>query len=366
MTARRAITITVLALFAGACGRKPPGGAPPPAREVSAELASSQERGRALYAEMCAVCHGARAEGYAADRAPRLAHPNFLAAASDDFIARAIADGRSGTTMSAWARERGGPLSAPQIEDVVAFVRGFETAPRAELDERPVSGEAARGELVYEQQCRACHGERGVGGPELQIGGQSFLQSASDGFLRHAVKTGRPPTPMLAYEAKLSPEQIEDVVTLIRSWQALAVEPSRATPQAPLPLGPVPLNPDGPEPDGFQAYPGHTKVDVVKAALDRKARLVILDSRVPSDYLREHIAGAVSVPFYAPEPYVADLPRDAWLVCYCACPHAESRALAQKLVASGFQRVTVLDEGLGVWKARGYPLASGAPASPRD
>jgi cytochrome c oxidase cbb3-type subunit 3/ubiquinol-cytochrome c reductase cytochrome c subunit len=87
--------------------------------------------------------------------------------------------------------------------------------------------------------------------------------------------------------------------------------------------------------------------------------MAILDARAPSDYMREHIAGSVSVPFYEPDPYISSLPRDAWLVCYCACPHAESGQLAQKLVAKGFTKVTVLDEGLGVWRARKYPTQSG-------
>jgi len=67
----------------------------------------------------------------------------------------------------------------------------------------------------------------------------------------------------------------------------------------------------------------------------------------------------VSVPFYDPAHYFPDLPKDAWLVCYCACPHAESGQLATKLVAAGFKQVTVLDEGLGVWRSRKYPTHTG-------
>ena len=64
-------------------------------------------------------------------------------------------------------------------------------------------------------------------------------------------------------------------------------------------------------------------------------------------------------PFYDPAPYFAGLPKDTWLVCYCACPHAESGQLAGKLGAHGFTKVTVLDEGLGVWKNRGYGTHTG-------
>jgi cytochrome c oxidase cbb3-type subunit 3/ubiquinol-cytochrome c reductase cytochrome c subunit len=121
----------------------------------------------------------------------------------------------------------------------------------------------------------------------------------------------------------------------------------------------APLNPKGPEPVGFRPQPATTPADTVKRELDRGARMGILDARAPSDYLNEHIKGAVSVPFYDPSPYVDQLPRDAWLVCYCACPHAESGQLARKLTDKGFTKVTVLDEGLGVWRNRKYGTSEG-------
>jgi cytochrome c oxidase cbb3-type subunit III len=87
--------------------------------------------------------------------------------------------------------------------------------------------------------------------------------------------------------------------------------------------------------------------------------MAILDARAPSDYTGEHIAGAVSVPFYDPEPYVGELPKDAWLVCYCGCPHAESTQLAKNLRAKGFTKVTVIDEGLRYWKKKEYKTTVG-------
>jgi cytochrome c oxidase cbb3-type subunit 3/ubiquinol-cytochrome c reductase cytochrome c subunit len=102
-----------------------------------------------------------------------------------------------------------------------------------------------------------------------------------------------------------------------------------------------------------------TSVDVVAAEYKRKAKMVILDARVPSDYENVHIAGAVSVPFYDPDPYFKDLPKSAWLVCYCGCPHAESGTLARKLSAAGFSNVTVLDEGLFDWIDKGHPISHG-------
>jgi cytochrome c oxidase cbb3-type subunit 3 len=321
----------------------------------------AEAHGAELYGRMCSVCHGPSGEGYKADQAPAIAHPDFLASVTDAFLRDAIVQGRAGTTMSAWGVENGGPLVRTDVDAVVAFLRTWDRRPRAKLDERPLSGDVARGAETFGRTCAGCHGARGTTGPSIRIGDSSLLGSATDGFLRYAIQHGRSGTAMRAFADTLDASGTDDVVALLRSWQAksprLAHSPAARPP--PLPLGPVPLNAKGPEPLGFRAQPATTPADVVKAQLDRHARMGILDARAPSDYAREHIAGAVSVPFYDPDPYVSELPKDAWLVCYCACPHAESGQLAQKLMAKGFTKVTVLDEGLGVWRARKYETRMG-------
>ena len=84
--------------------------------------------------------------------------------------------------------------------------------------------------------------------------------------------------------------EVEDVVAALRQWQKLPSPARKPAPKPPpLPLGPVPLHPHGPDPDGFSAHPQTTKVDVVKAQLDRGARMALLDARAQSDYLQEHI-----------------------------------------------------------------------------
>jgi cytochrome c oxidase cbb3-type subunit 3/ubiquinol-cytochrome c reductase cytochrome c subunit len=313
---------------------------------------------------MCALCHGRTGDGYVADHATAIANRDFLASASDDYLRAAVANGRAGTPMSAWATSHGGPLAPADVDAVVAFLRSWASGPPAVLDERPKSGDAVRGGEVFGRECTACHGKNGTGGPEVHIGGADLLSSASDGFLRYAIRRGRRGTPMPSFGVALEDGAVEDVVALLRSWQARPAPTPRVAvaKPPPLPLGPVPLNPRGPEPQGFVAQgtgSGTTRADAVKGQLDRGARMALLDARAPSDYMREHIAGAVSVPFYDPDPYLSQLPRDTWLVAYCACPHAESGQLAQKLVAHGFTKVTVLDEGLGVWRSRKYPTQTG-------
>ncbi|HKO52256.1 MAG TPA: c-type cytochrome [Polyangiaceae bacterium] len=315
--------------------------------------------GAELYGRMCAVCHGEKGEGYKADRAPRLAQPEFQASVSDDQLREAIKNGRNATTMSAWAKDRGGPLSPEDIDAVIEFMRTWRTGPSVALDERPLGGDLARGENLFARECSFCHGARGVDGPNVHIGNPQLLQVASNGFIRYAIKNGRPGTPMKGYAQTIGDEGIEDLTGLLRSWANPAPPPPAPVPPPPIPLGPVPLNPRGPDAVGFKMTPATTPMDVIHAQLERGARMVLLDARAPSDYMNQHIAGAVSVPFYDPAPYLAKLPKNSWLVCYCACPHAESGSLAAKLVEAGFKKVTVLDEGLGAWTAKKYPVSSG-------
>jgi cytochrome c oxidase cbb3-type subunit 3 len=331
-------------------------------RQMAADL-DLETRGSELYGRMCAVCHGAAGQGYAADDAPAIGRRDFLGAATDHYIREAIANGRTGTTMSSWGRARGGPLSEKDVDAIIAFMRLWAHRGTPALDESALHGDAARGAEAYARECVRCHGAMGTAGPMLRIGNPELLADASDGFLRDAIRRGRAKTPMVSFEKALGGSGgVDDVVALFRSWQA-AAGPVRHTSSPartpPLPLGRVPLNPHGPEPVGFHGDPQTTPAALIKAELDRGARMTIIDARAPTDYVNEHIAGSVSVPFYDPAPYLRQLPRDAWAVCYCACPHAESGQLARKLVGAGFKKVTVLDEGLGFWRSHNFGTHSG-------
>lgn len=324
----------------------------------------SVAHGREIYGRMCAVCHGAGGEGYKADQAPALHQPEFLASVTDAALTAAITQGRAGSTMSSWGLERGGPLAPADVAAVVEFLRTWQAlAAPPFMDDRPAEGDLGRGATLFAAECATCHGKRGTGGPQVSVGNPQLLSTVSNGFLRLAVEDGRGGTPMPAFRKKLGDQGVEDVVALLRSWQTAVGPdvPRLAAPARPppLPLGPVPLNPNGPEPNGFKVASGFVSADVVAAELRRGARMAILDARAPPDYTGEHIAGAVSVPFYDPDPYVSALPKDAWLVCYCGCPHAESGQLAQKLRGKGFTKVTVIDEGLRYWVTKKYATRAG-------
>jgi mono/diheme cytochrome c family protein/rhodanese-related sulfurtransferase len=312
--------------------------------------------GAELYGRMCAVCHGEHGEGYKADQATALAQPDFLASATDQQIAVAIAHGRKGTTMSAWGKEFGGPLSHGDVSALVAFLRSWQHEPAVMLDESPALGNAASGKAIFERECERCHGPTA---PNVRILSSQFLTQASDGYIRHALHTGRPPTTMQSYTQGLGKQGIEDVIAHLRNLPPPKTEPPVAERPEPQPFKPVAQYSKGPAPQGFKAFPAMTSVDVVGAQLARKAKMLLLDARVPSDYEMEHIAGAYNVPFYDPTPFLDKLPKSTWLVAYCGCPHAESGNLATALIKAGFTQVTVLDEGLWVWKERGHPMHKG-------
>ncbi len=188
---------------------------------------STPPDGAALYARMCALCHGKNGEGYAAPGSVALANPDFLAIADDTYLFENTARGRPGTRMSAWAQSHGGPLSDDEIRAIVGYIRQWQTKPAVDVSGVTISGDVERGAQVYAENCAICHGEAGGGRDEApaapngapSLNNPVFLATASDGFIRHSIAQGRQGTPMPAYAGVLTDQEIADLVALIRSWQ---------------------------------------------------------------------------------------------------------------------------------------------------
>ncbi len=316
-----------------------------------------EERGAQVYAEYCALCHGDNGEGYAADRANAISNQAFLAVADDSLIGNAIVWGRPGTSMSAWGETRGGPLSASQVEDLLGYIRSWQTVGTVDLGAVQVGeGGATRGLAAYEAHCRSCHGKLGQGDPFTSISNPVFLATASDEFLKYVIAQGREGTRMAGYQDVLTNQSLDDLVALLRAVQ----EPVDDTPVEPpsTDLGDPILNPTGDEPK-FDSDGLYVKLADLKVAYEDKAKMVIVDARASSDYSVSHIKGAVSVPFYDVQDFLAQLPRDTWIVAYCACPHAASEAVANVLLSEGYDKVKVLDEGYDAWVAAELPVSTG-------
>jgi mono/diheme cytochrome c family protein/rhodanese-related sulfurtransferase len=320
------------------------------------------EHGKDLYRKYCAFCHGHEGEGYLADEANALANQDFLAAATDDFIIEAVVRGRPGTPMSAWGMSMGGVLSDSDVLALLAFIRSWQVEEPVDLSMVRVEGNPERGSKVFATRCAGCHGKRGEGAMAPSLNNPVFHETASDGFIRHAVARGRRNTPMPAFEGDLSPQQIDDVVAFVRTLKSSAkrppIDPDKDIVPIPERLKMTLVNPDGP-PAKFSPRDGrYVPADVVYTALTAKQSFVILDARPHNDYLEAHVEGAISVPFYDVEAAVYHLPRDRWIIAYCVCPHAMSGQAVDALREAGFDKTAVLDEGFSVWRERGYPVAT--------
>jgi mono/diheme cytochrome c family protein/rhodanese-related sulfurtransferase len=328
--------------------------------------------GAPLYLALCAPCHGIQGQGYAADHAPSLVNPTFLESASDDFLRRSIGAGRPGTSMAAYAKALGGPLDPAGVDRLVGFLRDHGPAPR----QLPAgaAGDAAIGAVIYAKRCVVCHGDTRTRGEAVSLANPQLQVTASDAFLRHAIVNGRPGTKMEAFAGQLTDRELDGVVAYIRSFGAAGGTPVARLP-APTGTEPVVVNPSGkpprftlradpcplPVPNATAPCtpdPRFVPVAQVAAALAARQRMVIIDARAPSEWMRVHIPGAVSIPYHDLKR-LDELPRDGtWIIAYCGCPHHLSGIVVDELRKRGYARAVVLDEGIDDWHRRGFPVVA--------
>jgi len=362
---RATIAVVVAAVtFAAGCGKKQDGHRPVIAAAVHDAGAAKPNpfvaRGKNLYGELCALCHGEHGEGYKADNAPSLVNPTFLASVPPAFLRNSIVRGRPGTAMAGYGRIVGGPLDDGAVDAVMAYLR--QGAPHRVATPPPGRGDVGHGKALYETNCQSCHGTPAKRGEAVHLGNGAFLAASNPGFLRYAIVEGRPGTKMEPWKGKLDDGQIADVVAYIESWpHVVPPNPNEVT----VPKGPIVINPKGKAPEFSPLKEGrYVPAAEVKHALDQGRRLVIADARPPSDWLRVHIPGAISIPYYDMRG-IAALPKDdTWIVAYCACPHHASGIVMDELRKQGFKHTAVIDEGILGWQRAGYPAvtADGKPA----
>jgi len=108
--------------------------------------------GNTLYQQHCAACHGESGTGGPGTGvtlsrprslpilAPALNNPGFLASASDEMIKRTLIKGRSGTPMVSFLNKG---LSEQDINDIVAYVRSYETQDRDDKISKETEAEPA-------------------------------------------------------------------------------------------------------------------------------------------------------------------------------------------------------------------------------
>ncbi len=117
----------------------------------------------------------------------------------------------------------------------------------------------------------------------------------------------------------------------------------------------------GPEPN-FSTDSPYVSTYELKRELDRGANMIVLDARPKQDYDLDHIVGAISMPFFEVEQRYKELPRETWIVTYCACPKAEAEEAASILRNKGYEKVKVFFDGYFEWLSRDYPITEGSEA----
>jgi cytochrome c oxidase cbb3-type subunit 3 len=158
---------------------------------------------------------------------PAIGSPDFLAVASDRFLAETIRHGRPGRRMPAWGDNEGG-LRPAEIEAVVAHVRSLAPGVDAPVDSEPmlfVVADPAPGAKLYADNCASCHGTTGEGREGPALSNPALLRAASDRYLVETIRRGRAGTSMPGFAQAstthplLSNGEIESIVAYIRKWE---------------------------------------------------------------------------------------------------------------------------------------------------
>lgn len=185
--------------------------------------------GATLFGAFCSGCHGSSGAGVRAPGLPNLpsiASPDFLGLVSDEFLTETVRRGRPGRKMPAWGEMVGG-LRPEEIREVVAYLRrlgGVQPTP----DPRPrrwVKGDHNAGRRLFLSLCSGCHGQRGEGGEGPALNNPVLLETATDTYIVETIRRGRRQTTMEGFQtpspvrSALSAQEIEDIVTFIRSWE---------------------------------------------------------------------------------------------------------------------------------------------------
>ena len=188
---------------------------------------TASERGKAIYEQKCAVCHGQDGRADTAVGRLLIPHPrNFadpveMARVGADRMYNAVKGGRPGTAMAPW-REI---LTETEIGDVIDYIRTLELRPASQtMSPEKLSIEVGR--RIYEKECASCHGSNGraetpvariLDPPPRNLADPVAMARVDDGRAFLAISRGRPGTAMGGRGELLSPTEIIDVIRYMRT-----------------------------------------------------------------------------------------------------------------------------------------------------
>ena len=200
--------------------------------QTASELPDMNEAEQ-LFLQNCSACHGNLGEGgpnptRAGDIIAPISTAEYLATRDDATLRSIISQGQPNFGMAPFADSFGGPLTSDQIDLLVAYIRAWQENPPVELPPdvptAPGAGVDAAG--VFDSLCSQCHGTSGEGGVGPAFD-EAWQASKSDEETFDDINLGHPATAMIAWGEVLSSQQIEDLVSYIRT---LTGEPTAGGP----------------------------------------------------------------------------------------------------------------------------------------
>jgi len=179
-------------------------------------LALARARGKTVFGDNCAPCHGSGAAG--AKGFPNLNDDDWLWGGTLDQIMQTIQYGaRSGHAkahegqMLAFGKD--GVLKPDQIVAVANYVRALSGLPT-----RP-GYDAAAGTKVFAENCVACHGDNAKGNPDLgapNLTDKIWLYGSDEATIIESIANGRAGV-MPAWEGRLDPVTIKAMAVYVHS-----------------------------------------------------------------------------------------------------------------------------------------------------
>ncbi len=103
-----------------------------------------------------------------------------------------------------------------------------------------------------------------------------------------------------------------------------------------------------------------TKIDEVKARIERGEKFLLVDVREESEYAKDHLPGAIHLGKGIIERDVEERVPDLStpLVLYCGGGFRSALA-ADNLQKMGYTNVLSIDGGIRGWREKGFPLTKG-------
>jgi cytochrome c oxidase cbb3-type subunit 3 len=179
-------------------------------------LALARARGRTVFGDNCAPCHGSGATG--AKGYPNLNDDDWLWGGKLDQIMQTIQYGiRSGhpkthdSAMLAFGKD--GILKPEQIITVANYVRSLSGLPTAK------GYDAAAGKKIFAENCSSCHGDAGKGNQELgapNLTDKIWLYGADEETIIETITNGRAGV-MPAWVDRLDPTTVKALTVYVHS-----------------------------------------------------------------------------------------------------------------------------------------------------